>query len=43
MEREIRPTCGLLLRLEGATEAFHALLKVVFLFFHVLYGLVALC
>ncbi len=37
-----RPTCALLLQFESTTDAFKALLKVVFLLFHVLYGLVAL-
>ena len=38
----VRPTCALLLQFESTTNALKALLKIILLLFHVLYGLVAL-
>jgi hypothetical protein len=43
VETTVKLTCALLLQFEGTTDALNALLKIVLLLFHVLYGLVALC
>jgi hypothetical protein len=43
VETTVRLTCALLLQFECTTDALKALLNIVLLLFHVLYGLVALC